>query len=91
MAKHKTVLLIENKQMEQVFLSYKNIQNKLGKSRSIITRWVQDGLFPKPRQIASQVVGWLQRDIDQWIDSLPLKSINPKVSALSATQEECNQ
>ena len=77
--------------MEQVFLSYKDIQNKLGKSRSTIARWVKDGLFPKPRQIAPQEVGWLQRDIDQWIDALPLKSINQKVSALSATQEECNQ
>ena len=79
------------KPMEQLVFSYQDISEKLGKSRSTIARWVRNDRFPPPRQIAPHVVGWLQRDIDQWIDSLPFKNLNQKARAFGVVKEECNQ
>jgi len=30
-------------------------------------------LFPAPKQIAPQIVGWLKADIDIWLGNLPSK------------------
>jgi len=39
-----------------------------GKSRSTIYRWVRTGLLPAPRRIGPNSIGWLQSEIDEWIE-----------------------
>jgi len=43
-----------------------------GKSRSTIWRWIHRGSFPKPRQIGTHNIGWLEGEVDEWVTSLPL-------------------
>jgi predicted DNA-binding transcriptional regulator AlpA len=35
---------------------------------------MQDGDFPKQRLLGKKMVGWRQVDIDQWLESRPVKS-----------------
>ena len=60
--------------MDKSLLSYQEVQEIIGRSRSTISRWVADGLFPAPKQIAPQIVGWLKTDIEDWLGNLPSKS-----------------
>ena len=59
--------------MDKTLLSYQEVQEIIGRSRSTIRRWVADGLFPAPKQIAPQIVGWLKTDIEDWLGNLPSK------------------
>ena len=59
--------------MDKTLLSYQEVQEIVGRSRSTISRWVADGLFPAPKQIAPQIVGWLKTDIQDWLSNLPSK------------------
>ena len=59
--------------MDKTLLSYQEVQEIIGRSRSTISRWVADGLFPAPKEIAPQIVGWLKTDIEDWLGNLPSK------------------
>ena len=59
--------------MDKTLLSNQEVQEIIGRSRSTISRWVADGLFPAPKQIAPQIVGWLKTDIQDWLSNLPSK------------------
>ena len=59
--------------MDKTLLSYQEVQEMIGRSRSTISRWVADGLFPAPKEIAPQIVGWLRTDIEDWLGNLPSK------------------
>ena len=59
--------------MDKTLLSYREVQEMIGRSRSTISRWVAVGLFPPPKQIAPQIVGWLKNDIEDWLGNLPSK------------------
>ena len=59
--------------MDKTLLSYQEVQEMIGRSRSAISRWVADGLFPAPKEIAPQIVGWLRTDIEDWLGNLPSK------------------
>ena len=62
--------------MDKSLLSYQEVQEIIGRSRSTISRWVADGLFPAPKQIAPQIVGWLKTDIENWLGNLPSKGLS---------------
>ena len=59
--------------MANTLMWYQEVQEIIGRSRSTISRWVADGLFPAPKQIAPQIVGWLKTDIEAWLGNLPSK------------------
>ena len=67
--------------MDKTLLSYQEVQEMIGRSRSTISRWVADGLFPAPKQIAPQIVGWLRTDIEDWLGNLPSKG-SPAVNVV---------
>lgn len=48
-------------------LSFKEVQQLTGLSRSTIYRQMKSGRFPKPRVIASRKVGFLQIELEDWI------------------------
>lgn len=50
------------------------VQARTGLSRSSIYKMMQDGDFPKQRLLGKKMVGWRQVDIDQWLESRPVKS-----------------
>jgi prophage regulatory protein len=42
-----------------------------------VQRLCQSEKFPKPRQLSGQRVAWVVRELDAWIDALPVSSIAP--------------
>jgi len=40
---------------------------KTGKSRSSIYQGIADGTFPRPIKLGPRSVGWLEDEIDAWI------------------------
>jgi prophage regulatory protein len=44
------------------------VKRRVGLSRSSIYEYIQKGLFPKQIGIGARAVGWLETDIDLWID-----------------------
>lgn len=47
------------------------VSKKLGISKTTLWRLEREGDFPKRRRISSFMVGWIKRDIDNWIRSRP--------------------
>ncbi len=45
------------------------VVKKVGLSRVTIWRMEREGKFPKRRRITSGAVGWLEHEIDQWIEA----------------------
>lgn len=52
------------------FISLPKVQEVAGgKSRATIWRWVRAGLFPKPRRIGPNSIGWLASEINAWVEA----------------------
>ena len=49
------------------FFSFKEVQELTGLSRSTIYRQVKRGDFPRPKMISERKVGFLQTDLESWI------------------------
>ena len=44
------------------------VEARTGLSRSTIYARIQDGTFPRPISLGSRAVGWLEHEIDNWLD-----------------------
>ena len=47
----------------------RDLEKKLGLSRSTIYRMMEAGSFPRPVQIGARAVGWCSKEIENWIDN----------------------
>lgn len=45
--------------------------------KSTIYEFIANGSFPKPINLGSRAVGWLEEEIDQWLDKKIQQSRNP--------------
>lgn len=50
-------------------LRFPETKNKTGCSRTTIWRGVKEGTFPAPLKIGKRAVGWLESDLDAWIEA----------------------
>ena len=50
-------------------LRIKQVIEMTGTSKTTIYRWLNDGVFPKPINLSAKSVGWLEADINDWIQS----------------------
>lgn len=57
--------------MNNRILRFQEVIELTGLSRSTIQRKEQVGLFPKRKQLGLNSVGWLESDIQQWLENLP--------------------
>ena len=48
-------------------LRRRQLEEKLGLSRSSIYKMVADGLFPKPIKLGPRAVGWRADEIENWL------------------------
>ncbi len=55
--------------MSHQILKLKEISSLTKLSSSTIYRLVQAGEFPKPIKLAAHASGWLESDIEDWIES----------------------
>jgi prophage regulatory protein len=44
------------------------VKNRTGLSRSTIYLRVKEGKFPYPIGLGSRAVGWVESEIDEWLD-----------------------
>ena len=51
------------------FLRFCVVRERTGLSRSTIWRLERQGVFPKHRQISSNAVGWLEQEVNDWMQS----------------------
>jgi prophage regulatory protein len=45
------------------------VKQRTGLSRSTIYLRVNDGTFPKPIQLGERAIGWVEEDIQQWLEA----------------------
>lgn len=43
------------------------VEQRTGLSRSSIYAMINEGLFPRPIQLSSRSVGWLENEVDDWL------------------------
>ncbi|HHQ6568479.1 TPA: helix-turn-helix transcriptional regulator [Serratia fonticola] len=65
--------------MKNRILRQPEVLHRCGISRSTMYRWIAEGVFPRQRSMKGlgqkdlgqkgRAVGWLESDIDAWIDS----------------------
>lgn len=47
------------------------LKNKVGESKATIYRQITRGEFPRPIKLSTRSVGWLEDEIDHWLESRP--------------------
>ena len=52
-----------------IILRRKQVESRTGLSRSTIYARIASGLFPSPIDLGGRAVGWLESEIDQWVQS----------------------
>ena len=45
----------------------KEVQNRLGVSRSTIYLWIAEGTFPKPIKMGARLVAWPEHTLNLWM------------------------
>lgn len=60
----------------QRILRLPDVKNKVGFGRSTIYALIASGEFPSSIRIGARAVGWLESDIDQWIEMCRERSAN---------------
>jgi prophage regulatory protein len=48
-------------------LRRRQVEARTGLSRSTIYLYIQEGTFPKPINLGTRAVGWLENEIDKWL------------------------
>ncbi|AJI57554.1 prophage CP4-57 regulatory family protein [Francisella philomiragia] len=55
--------------MNNKILRLKQVVELTGTSKTTIYRWINSSQFPKPLNLSSSSVGWLETEIKDWIQS----------------------
>jgi len=72
--------------MATIILRLPTVKARTGLSRSTIYLRIADGHFPKPVSLGGRAVGWLESEIDEWLNqqieiSRPPQSNTGRVSS----------
>ena len=51
-------------------LRRRQLEEKLGLSRSSIYQMIADGLFPKPIKLGRRAVGWRAEEVEKWLAAM---------------------
>jgi len=49
-------------------LRCKEIENKISLKKSTIYAMIQNGLFPGPIKLNQKSVGWIESEVDEWLN-----------------------
>ncbi len=55
--------------MNNKILRLKQVVELTGTSKTTIYRWIKANQFPKPINLSHASVGWLEADINEWVQS----------------------
>jgi prophage regulatory protein len=59
--------MADKAQASTTILRRKQVQERVGLSRSTIYLRVAEGSFPKPFSLGGRAVGWLEAEIEGWV------------------------
>lgn len=62
-------------------LRFPSVIEKTGLSRSTIYLKISQGIFPKPFSLGPNSIGWLEKDVDDWINSRAITNFGAKVTS----------
>lgn len=54
------------------YLSVKDVTSLVGISTSTLYRWIDDGTFPRARQLSVNCVRWPASEVKAWLESRPV-------------------
>ncbi len=54
-------------QVKLTILRRNQVENRTGLSRSTIYLRIQEGTFPRPINLGTRAVGWLENEIEAWL------------------------
>lgn len=60
---------------QTAILRRKQVEQRIGLSRSFIYKGIQEGTFPKPIPLGVRAVGWRESDIQAWLDAQAEKAL----------------
>lgn len=56
-------------------LRWREVEERIGVSRSTLWRWVRDGRFPPGVRLGPNAVGWVETEVDAWLESRPVVGV----------------
>jgi len=59
--------MTKTNQEKDSILRRRQVEARIGLSRSTIYLYIQEGAFPKPINLGTRAVGWLESEIDKWL------------------------
>jgi prophage regulatory protein len=60
-----------------VFLSKAQVLKKIPVTSVTLWAWVRAGKFPRPRALGPNKTVWLASEVDEWMQSRPLRQYKP--------------
>ena len=54
--------------MANIILRLPTVKARTGLSRSSLYRQIAEDRFPKPISLSGRAVGWLESEVDEWLD-----------------------
>lgn len=60
--------------MANIILRLPCVKSRTGLSRSTIYLRISEGKFPQPIRLGSRAVGWIEAEIDEWLEQRILDS-----------------
>lgn len=73
--------------MSKKMLRAPEVMARIGWSRVTLWRRVRAGAFPAPVELGSNMIGWLEEEVEEWIEAQPRRTYptdNAGTSAESA-------
>jgi prophage regulatory protein len=57
----------ESRHQNVRLLRFRQVRERVGLSRSTVTRLQRAGVFPPPIRVTENTVAWVEHDIDAWV------------------------
>lgn len=61
-----------NDNLPDRFLKMRDVMNMTSLGSSTIYRKLEDGIFPRPRELSTKCVRWMESEILEWMRGLPV-------------------
>jgi prophage regulatory protein len=62
---------LEGKMSATTIINRPEVERRTGKSRVWLYRHAKDGTFPKPVQVSIRAIGWIEAEVEAWLNNLP--------------------
>lgn len=60
--------------MSKKMLRAPEVMARTGFARVTLWRRVRDGVFPAPVELGSNMIGWLEEEVEEWIEAQPRRT-----------------